>query len=366
LKLVLILGGLVATIAAVAFSLLVFAAPKPIIVIHGENLVSVGPLDILNTLFTAWVCIALLLILCFVAVRKMSMVPSGFYNFFEAIIEGIYNFVTGLAGEKNGRRFFPLIATFFLYIAFANWMGLTPIFNSIGAYVELHAEEDAWHSEAIVFTETGGLSLVMPKAEFVELDDSACPAGDDEGYDCRHHVIDDAAAEYASGEGEKLGVLFPYLRGINTDLMTTLSFAIMSAIFVEYWGISSQGFFRYMSRFFTIKNPIAFFVGILEFIAELARLVSFSARLFGNMLAGEILLFVMTFLVGMAAPILVVFYGLEVFVGAIQAFVFGTLTLVFAMLAVTSHDDHDHEGTHDDEHSPLIHEDQARHAEAAH
>ena len=367
MKLAIILGGVLATVAAVAFSLLVFPAPKPIIVIHGENLISIGPLDILNTLFTAWVCIALLLILCFLAVRKISMVPSGFYNFFEAIIEGIYNFVVGLAGERNGRRFFPLIATFFLYITFANWMGLTPIFNAIGSYVELHAEEDAWHSEAIVFTDQGGLSLVMPGSEFVELDDAECAAGP-EGDDCRHHVIDDAAAEHASGENEKLGVLFPYLRGINTDLMTTLSFAIMSAIFVEYWGISSQGFFKYMSRFFTLKNPIAFFVGILEFIAELARLVSFSARLFGNMLAGEILLFVMTFLVGMAAPILVVFYGLEVFVGAIQAFVFGTLTLVFAMLAVTSHDDHDeaHEGQHGDDHSSLIHDDQARHATPAH
>jgi F-type H+-transporting ATPase subunit a len=60
------------------------------------------------------------------------------------------------------------------------------------------------------------------------------------------------------------------------------------------------------------------------------------------MLAGEILLFVMTFLVGLAAPILVIFYGLEVFVGAIQAFVFGALTLVFAMLAVASHGDGEH------------------------
>lgn len=365
MKLALILGGVLATVAAVAFSLLIFSAPKPIIVIHGENLISIGPLDILNTLFTAWVVIGLLLVICFLAVRNIAMVPSGFYNFFEAIIEGIYDFVTGLAGEKNGRRFFPVIATFFIYIAFANWMGLTPFFNSIGAYVELHEEESEFHSEAVVFQETGGLSLIMPGAEFVELHAEECAAGA-EGDECRHHAIDDAEAEYAAGEDEKIGVLFPYLRGINTDLMTTLSFAIMSAIFVEYWGISSQGFFSYMSRFFTLKNPIAFFVGILEFIAELARLVSFSARLFGNMLAGEILLFVMTFLVGLAAPILVVFYGLEVFVGAIQAFVFGTLTLVFAMLAVTSHDDHDeaHEGVQHDEHSPLIHDDQARHADA--
>ena len=361
MKLFLILGGVVATVAAVLFSILVLAPPKPIIVIHGEKLASVGPLDILNTLLSAWVVMAVLLTVCFMAMRKISMIPSGFYNFFESIIEGIYDFVTGIAGEKNGRMFFPLIATFFIYIAFANWMSLTPIFNSIGSYVELHEEEGEFHSEALVFKDSGGLSLIMPGAELVELEAEDCAEGHD-GDECRHEAIEHATEEYAHGENEKLGVLFPYLRGINTDLMTTLSFAIMSAIFVEYWGIRSQGFFRYMSRFFTLKSPIAFFVGILEFIAELARLVSFSARLFGNMLAGEILIFVMTFLVGMAAPILVVFYGLEVFVGAIQAFVFGALTLVFAMLATTSHEEHEEHGELD--HSPLLNEEQAHNAQA--
>ena len=336
MKAALILGGVVATIAAIAFSIFVISAPKPIIVIHGETLATVGPLDILNTLFTAWVLIALLLLISLLTVRKASMIPSGFYNFFEAIIEGIYNFIVGIAGEHHGRRFFPVIATFFIYITFANWMSLTPVFNSIGQYVELHEEESEFHEEAVVFESSGSVSLIMPGAEDVELDAGECAEGS-EGDECRHEAIVAAEEEYA-GEGKKLGVLFPYLRGINTDLMTTLSFAIMSAIFVEWWGISTVGFFRYMGRFFTLRSfPIGTFVGLLEFIAELARLVSFSARLFGNMLAGEILLFVMTFLVGLAAPILVIFYGLEVFVGAIQAFVFGALTLVFAMLAVAGH-----------------------------
>jgi F-type H+-transporting ATPase subunit a len=342
LKLALILGGVIATIAAIAFSLLVFSAPKPIIEIHGEPLATVGPLDILNTLFSAWVIMAALLVVCFLAVRKIDMIPSGFYNFFESIIEGIYSFVTGIAGEQNGRRFFPLIATFFIYITFANWMSLTPIFNSIGTYVPLHAEEGEFHEDAVVFKDSGGISLIMPGSDLVELHAEDCAEGE-EGDHCREAAIEAATEEHAAGDNEKLGVLFPYLRGINTDLMTTLSFAIMSAIFVEMWGIQSQGFFRYMSRFFTSPlKPIPFFVGLLEFIAEVARLVSFSARLFGNMLAGEILIFVMTFLVGLAAPVLIIFYGLEVFVGAIQAFVFGALTLVFAMLAIAGHDEGEH------------------------
>jgi F-type H+-transporting ATPase subunit a len=343
LKKAVILGLVAFTVAAVLVSILFLKAPKPIIEIHGEALASAGPLDILNTLLTAWFVMAVLIALCFFATRKIAMVPSGFYNFFEMIIEGIYNFVTGLAGEKNGRRFFPLIATFFIYIAFANWLSLTPLFNSIGVYVPLHEEESEFHEHAVVFKEAGPINMILPKSEFVELHAEDCAAGHD-GDDCRHSAIEEAEEHYAAAEDEKLGVLFPYLRGINTDLMTTLSFAIISAIFVEYWGITSLGFFKYAGKFFNFSSPISFFVGLLELIAELARLVSFSARLFGNMLAGEILLFVMTFLVGLAAPILVVFYGLEVFVGAIQAFVFGTLTLVFAMLAVTSHDDHGHEG----------------------
>jgi F-type H+-transporting ATPase subunit a len=84
------------------------------------------------------------------------------------------------------------------------------------------------------------------------------------------------------------------------------------------------------------------FVSLLELIAEFAKLISFSFRLFGNMLAGEILLLAMTFLVAAASPILVVFYGLELFVGAIQAFVFGTLTLVFAVMAVAAHGPEEH------------------------
>jgi F-type H+-transporting ATPase subunit a len=329
----------VATIAAILFSLLVLAVPKPIIEIHGEALATVGPVDILNTLLSAWVIMVALLIVCFLAVRKMSLIPSGFYNFFEATIEGMYSFVVGIAGESNGRRFFPLIATFFIYITFANWMSLTPVFNSIGIYSPLHAEESKFHESAVVFKD-GAVSLIAPGSDYVELDAENCATGT-AGDACREEAI--AAAEAAHlGSGEKLGVLVPYLRGINTDLMTTLSFAIMSAIFVEFWGIQSQGFFRYMSRFFTLKSPISFFVGLLEFIAEIARLVSFSARLFGNMLAGEILIFVMTFLVGLAAPVLIIFYGLEVFVGAIQAFVFGALTLVFAMLAIAGHDEGEH------------------------
>ena len=347
-KRLVIAGALLVTIALFAFSLLVIKPAKPIIDIKGENLVTIAEssseiltVKITNTLFTAWVVMALLLIFCIVATRKREMVPSGLYNFFEAIIEGILNFVTGIAGEANGRRFFPVVATFFIYITFANWFSLTPIFNAIGIYEPLHAEKAEFHSRAVVFKDSGGISLITPGAKSIEVEATGCGGlPEDEADACREHAIEEATHDKVK-DGEKVGVLAPFFRGINTDLMTPLSFALVSAFFVEYWGVSSVGFFRYLGKFFNIHGINAF-VGILEFVAELARLISFSFRLFGNMMAGEILLLVMTFLFAVTSPILIVFYGLELFVGAIQAFVFGTLTLVFAMLAVSHHGPEEH------------------------
>ena len=356
MKRLIIIGALVYTVVTVLLSIFLLKPPQPIIEIKGEPLIHVADFgnemlnfNITNTLLTAWILTAMLTIICLVAVRRRSMIPSGFYNVFEALIEWIYSFVTSIAGEKNGRRFFPLVATLLIYIAFANVMSLTPVFNTIGVFVPLHAEEEEFHEQALVFTDTGGISLITPGADFVELDADECVAGHD-GDECREHAIEAATAESASGSNEKLGLLFPYLRGINTDLMTPLSFALISVLMIQWWGISTLGFFKYANKFINFSSPINFFVGFLETIAEFAKIISFSFRLFGNMLAGEILLLVMTFLVALSSPIMVIFYGLEVFVGLIQAFVFATLTLVFAMGAVTSHDEHEHQGSEDGAH----------------
>ncbi len=151
-------------------------------------------------------------------------------------------------------------------------------------------------------------------------------------------------------------MLVPYFRSMNTDINSPLSIALMSMIFVEFWGIATLGALKYAGKFFVnpLKKPllIGTFVGGLEFIAELARIISFTFRLFGNMLAGEILLLVMTFL----APFLVAlpFYGLETFVGIIQAFVFAMLTLVFGVLAVSAHEGHeDHDDAAHGEHAAV-------------
>lgn len=134
---------------------------------------------------------------------------------------------------------------------------------------------------------------------------------------------------YHPHEGEHVGLL----RGMNTDLNIPLALAIMAFLTIEVSGIAKLGFFRYMSRFFNFHSPIGFFVGLLELMSELIRLVSFSFRLFGNIFAGMVLLLVIKYLVPYVVPVPFILF--EMFVGLIQAAVFTLLTLFFIKLAIT-------------------------------
>ena len=113
-------------------------------------------------------------------------------------------------------------------------------------------------------------------------------------------------------------------------------------VLVQYYGISALGR-KYFKKFFNFggkgfMGAIFGVVGILELISEIAKIISFAFRLFGNIFAGEVLLAVMAFLVAFLLPM--PFYGLELFVGFIQAFVFMMLAVVFFSTAMVGHDDH--------------------------
>jgi F-type H+-transporting ATPase subunit a len=124
-------------------------------------------------------------------------------------------------------------------------------------------------------------------------------------------------------------------------------------LLTQVYSIRELGWGGYLGRFIQTKrvgqlNPmggIDFFVGILESIAEFAKIISFAFRLFGNIFAGQVLLFVMGFLIPFVFFGVLIFWGLEVFVGAIQALVFMMLTFVFMSIAMTHHGD-EHEGEH--------------------
>jgi len=345
-----VLAAVVYTVVAFIVSLIVLKPAKPLIGIKGEKLIGIAEssnkmlsFDITNTLFTAWVSMGLLILFWFLVTRKKDDVPQGLQNLGEAIIEGIESFVNSIAGPVNGPRFFTLIATLLIYLAFANWFSLSPIFNAIGVFEPVHTEAREDIQPRVEVYQNGGVSLQLPGSKDFKLDTKACEdLTDDHAIEqCREHAVDEATKGKLK-DNEKAGTLTPYLRGINTDLMTPAAFAIVAVAMIEWWGITSLGFFKYMGKFINFSSPIAFFVGFLESIAEIARLISFSFRLFGNMLAGEILILVMTFLMPLVSTLVLVFYGLELFVGLIQAFVFAALTLVFATLAVSHHGGDEH------------------------
>ena len=125
------------------------------------------------------------------------------------------------------------------------------------------------------------------------------------------------------------------MRSGASDINTTLALAIIALFFVHVIGIGAIGFWKHVGKFFTLRSPVDFFVGILEFISEIAKMISFSFRLFGNVFAGEVLLIIMAFLAPYVVP--VPFLGLELFVGFIQALVFAMLTTVFISLATAHH-----------------------------
>ena len=160
--------------------------------------------------------------------------------------------------------------------------------------------------------------------------------------DIEEGVVQDS--EYKDGyfNGKTIGLLVPFLRGASTDINTTLAIAIVAMFTVQVWGIRALGVRGYGGKFFVnpiSQGPIATFVGILEGFGELTRTLSFTFRLFGNMFAGEILLIAMAFLLPLIG--IIPFMGLELFVGLIQGYIFAMLTLVFGVMAVASHGDHD-------------------------
>ncbi len=130
----------------------------------------------------------------------------------------------------------------------------------------------------------------------------------------------------------------PFFRPPSSDLNFTIALAIVAVFSVSLFGSLALGLRKYFSRFFTLKNPIFSFVGLLEFLSEFIKVISFSFRLFGNIFAGKILLLIVTFLVPYFVPL--PFLLLEIFIGFIQAFIFAMLTLVFIAMAIQTQEVH--------------------------
>lgn len=258
-----------------------------------------------------WIAMAVLIIGALVLKRKgVKLIPRGFQNFVEVIVGGLFDFFnTVTQDEKQTRKFFPIVATIFIFVITSNWMGILPGVGTIGFYEKEHEV-----AEVSVEAEGNAHGEVAVEADV---------------------KAEGGAHEEAVAEEKE--IFIPYFRSGYADVNMTLALAIISIIATQIFGIASLGFFHYAGKFFVnpLRDPIGFFVGFLELISELAKMISFSFRLFGNIFAGEVLLVVIGFLAPFIAPI--PFYGLELFVGFVQALVFAILTLVFMKMAVTSH-----------------------------
>ena len=257
-----------------------------------------------------------------------------------------------------------MFITLILYILVANWMELVPGVDSIGFM------EYVPHVAGIKEAEAQGLEEGTEEYEHVvhETEDIVAELNDYNYKDgpfilrAKDNLIGignnadnclfDTDDERAGCDPENADwTIVPFLRAAATDLNFTLALALVTMTLVQYYGFKYLGFGKYMHKFFPLgrkdfaamaKNPIKAIdpaVGLLELVSEFSKIISFAFRLLGNIFAGMVLLFVMAFLLPVAN---VAFFGLEFFVGLIQALVFGLLTLIFMASASTSHHGDDH------------------------
>ncbi|MBC7836575.1 F0F1 ATP synthase subunit A [Acetobacteraceae bacterium] len=247
-----------------------------------ERLGSVWGLPITTSLLTTWLVLITLLIMAFVVGRMLRMKPGRFQASVELLYEYVFGYVRDmLESDKLAKRYFPFIATIFLFILTANLFDFLPIFGTIG----IHRGE-----------------------EFV-----------------------------------------PLFHAVNADLNTTLALAIISFFVIEISGILTLGVLKYGGKFVNFKGgAMGFIVGLLELIGNLARLISFSFRLFGAIFAGEVLLMVIGTFVPYLLPIPLMAF--EIFISILQAGIFAILTLAFIKIAIA-----EPHGSHDEAHAVGAH-----------
>lgn len=255
--------------------------------------VDLGFFKITNSMIAMWIVAGVIIFIAQLATRKISLIPSGLQNFAETIVEGLQGFLAGIMGAKLAKETFWFFGSVFIFIVFANWMGMFPTVGTVGHY--------------------------------------------------------DVAADGTKSD------LIPWLRGANADLNTTLGLALAFFALWIYWSVKHNGFGGFLSHIFVYQGEgagfikillyvIFFLVGFLEIVSIMIRPLTLTLRLYGNVYAGENLLELMLQMGGQwfgwlaALP----FYFLELLVGLIQALVFTLLTAVFTSLMCH----HEEEGEH--------------------
>jgi F-type H+-transporting ATPase subunit a len=278
-----------------AFTTSTFAAEaEPAVPLKPATLVHIGKFAITNSMLVTWIVAAGIIVLAQLATRDIKPVPSGAQNFWEWLVESLYNFLESIIGRDLVKKTFWFFATIFIFILFVNWFGLIPGVGTIG-----------WgHYDA------NGV----------------------------FHVDQ------------------PLLRGGNADLNMTSAMAVTFFVLWIIWAIQANGVGGFLLHIFGPKGEtsgvlkllmivIFFMVGWLEIVSILFRPISLSFRLFGNIYAGENMLETMSTMVpALSWLIPIPFYFMEILVGIVQALVFMLLTAVFTLLIAQ------HEPGHEPQH----------------
>lgn len=258
-----------------------------------ETIFHLGGFSVTNSMINSWIAVVFFVVIAILLNRTFRRVPKGLQNIAEGLVEFMLAEIQKVTGDaKRSRQFLPIVGTIFLFILFSNWIGLLPGTGSIGVW---------------------GI----------------------------HNGVE---------------ALIPILRPAAADLNLTLAIAAFAILTSHVIGFRSIGLMNHVSKFFNIrgiwrslkKGPIAitvavieFGVGLIEVVGEIAKVISLSLRLFGNIFAGEVLMTVMIGLFSFALPIPFIF--LEMLIGVIQATVFSMLTLAYLTVATTSHEEHEEE-----------------------
>jgi F-type H+-transporting ATPase subunit a len=285
--------------------------------IAAETLFHIGPIPVTNSMLTMFLVMAGILIVFTLIARSMKEIPGKGQSIVEVIVEFMLSLVEGTAGTKKAaRQLFPLVGGLFIFILIANYSGLLPGVGTIGT----------WHTEHEK-AKTSETAQVYQVASTGSTDVNANTA---------------VAAETETTKK----VLVPFLRSPDADINMTLGMALVTFVIVQIAGIRAHGV---RGRIKHMAQPA--FILPIEIISEFSRIISLSARLFGNVFAGEVLLGVMYAMTNAIKITIipfffpVIFIFLELLFGAIQALVFALLTLIYITLATAG--GHDEEEAHE-------------------
>ena len=273
------------------------------ITLYAEPIFHFKDFVVTNALLTSWAAVFIIVALALTLKYVLKEIPRKLQNLFEMIIEAGLDLCDQVTNSRLlSVKIFPIAISVFLFVLMNNWLGIMPL---------------------------GGFGIVE--------------------------------------NGDHGPMFVPFLRGGTADINTTIALAVMTVIGANIFGVFSVGIWKTFNKYVNLKAlgqiftkfrkdptiiivaPITFFVGLIEIIGEFAKVASLSFRLFGNVFAGEVLLFSMSALVAYVVPIPFLF--LEILVGVIQALIFATLLVVYFTISASDHDEHDEHKEHT-EHEP--------------